>query len=204
MKQLLFFLLLLVYLPLAFAELSGGLTKIKLEEPGEIEGIPCKTEALLYPDGRLEGCLLSRDAVVAGHTFPEGSWPYFDPPGVLKCVFLKHDYEVQGYLLRGEGHHYQTCFHPNGWLRFGNLKEPAVIQGVPCEKSTPGIWVSRGPSGVYFHDNGRLKGCRLSKGVHSFKKHKWIEIDRDGSVVNVVFDEDHEARKSTNSVDNPP
>lgn len=204
MKRLLFALLLLVHLPLAFAELSGGLTKIKLDEPTEIEGIPCETEALFYSDGRLEGCLLSRDAVVARHTFPKGSWPYFDPPGVLKCVFLKHDYEVQGYLLRGESHHYQTCFHPNGWLSFGNLKEPTVIQGVPCEKSTPGIWVSKGPSGIYFHDNGRLKGCRLSRDVHSLEKHKWVDIDREGNVVNVEFDNDDKAQMKAGTVDNLP
>lgn len=187
---------LLIILPLALlhapalAELKSELTKIELAGPTEIEGIPCKDEALLYSDGRLEGCRLSRDAKVAGHMFPEGSWPYFDPPGTLKCVFLEHDYEVQGYLLRGEGHHYQTCFHPNGWLKFGNLKEPTVIQGVPCEKSTPKTWLSYGPSGIKFHDNGRLEGCRLSRDIHSFKKHKWIEIDRDGNVVNVIYEEE--------------
>ena len=190
MKNLIFVLLPVMLSCTAFAELKGGLSRLELAEPTEIDGIPCKEEALLYPDGRLEGCRLSRDAKVAGHLFPAGSWPYFDPPGTLKCVFLKHDFEVQGYLLRGESHYYQTCFHPNGWLRFGNLKEATVIQGVPCEKSTRKIWLSKGPSGVYFHDNGRLKGCRLSRDIHSFKQHKWIEIDREGNVVNVVFDED--------------
>lgn len=135
----------------------------------------------------MEGCLLARETVVAGHTFPEGSWPYFDPPGVLKCVFLAHDYKVQGYLLRGEGHNYQTCFHPSGWLEFGNLKEPTVIQGVPCGISSFRVWMSKGPSGIKFHDNGRLKGCRLSEDIHSFKKDKWVEIDREGNVVNVVL-----------------
>lgn len=46
------------------------------------------------------------------------------------------------------------------------------------------------PSGIYFHDNGRLKGCRLSRDIHSFKKHKWIEIDREGNVVNLVEEDD--------------
>lgn len=188
MKRLLLTSLILVSVSLAFAEFTGDLTKVELAEPTEIEGIPCHKEALMYPDGRLEGCLLSRDAKVAGHAFPAGSWPYFDPPGVLDCVFLAHDYTVQGYLLRGESHHYQTCFHPNGWLKFGNLKDPTDIQGVPCQKSTPGIWLSKGPSGIYFHDNGRLKGCRLSRDVHSFKKDKWIDIDREGKVVNLVLD----------------
>jgi len=91
---------------------------------------------------------------------------------------------------RGERTKYQACFHPNGWLRFGNLKEPTIIQGVPCEKSTRKIWLTKGPSGIYFHDNGRLKGCRLSRDVQSFKKHKRIEIDREGNVVNVIFEED--------------
>ncbi len=174
----------------AFAGFEGGLTRLELPEATEIEGVPCKDEALLYPDGRLEGCRLSRDAKVAGHLFPAGSWPYFDPPGILKCVFLERDHEVQGYLLRGEGHNYQTCFHPNGWLSFGNLKAATVVQGVPCEKSTRKLWLTKGPSGIYFHDNGRLKGCRLSRDIHSFKQHKWIEIDRDGNVVNVVYEKD--------------
>ena len=173
---------------------SGGLTERVLNEPQVIDGIPCHKEALLFPDGRLEGCLLARDAVIAGHAFPAESWPYFDPPGVLKCVFLAHDHEVQGYLLRGKGNDFQTCFHPNGWLRFGNLAEATVIQGVPCEKSTFGMWVLKGPSGVTFHDNGRLKGCRLSRDVNEFKKHRWIEIDRDGNVVNLQDGEDGKQR----------
>lgn len=144
MKQLLLILLSAPFSLSAIAEFTGGLTKLELAEPTEFEGVPCKDEALLYADGRLEGCRLSRDAKVAGHMFPEGSWPYFDPPGTLKCVLLEHDHEVQGHLLRGESHHYQTCLHPNGWLRFGNLSEPTVIQGVPCEKSTRKIWLSKG------------------------------------------------------------
>ena len=190
LKKLVLILQILILSPSAYAEFTGGLTKLELDEPTEIDGIPCMDEALMYPDGRLEGCSLAHDTKVAGHMFPKGSWPYFDPPGVLKCVFLEYDFEVQGYLLRGERTNYQTCFHPNGWLRFGNLKEPTVIQGVPCEKSTREIWLSKGPSGIYLHDNGRLKGCRLSRDVHSFKKHKWIEIDREGNVVNVVSEED--------------
>lgn len=194
MSRLSMLLLLLVYFPAVNAEFSGKLTELKLEEPTEIDGIPCMNEALMYPDGRLEGCSLARDAVVAGHKFPKGSWPYFDPPGVLKCVFLEHDYKVQGYLLRGERTHYQTCFHPNGWLSFGNLKEATVIQGVPCEKSTVDIWLRKGPSGVNFHDNGRLKSCRLSEDINEFKKHKLIKIDRDGNVINVVFDENEDSK----------
>jgi hypothetical protein len=31
------------------------LKKLELTEPTEIDGIPCKHEALLYPDGHLEG-----------------------------------------------------------------------------------------------------------------------------------------------------
>lgn len=55
MKQLLFALQLLTLLPSAHAEFTGGLKKLELTEPTEIDGIPCKHEALLYPDGHLEG-----------------------------------------------------------------------------------------------------------------------------------------------------
>ena len=178
MKQLLFVFWMLI-LPLsAHADITWVLAIYYPSFPTLLVGIPCKKEALLYPDGHLEGCLLARDADVNGHVFPEDSWPYFDPPGVLKCVFLAHDYKVQGYPLRGEGHNYQTCFHPNGWLAFGNLSEPTEIQGVPCGISTFWKWILKGPSGISFHDNGRLKGCRLSKDVNQFRKDQWIEIDR--------------------------
>jgi hypothetical protein len=126
-----------------------------------------------------------------GHTFPEGSWPYFDPPGVLKCAFLSRACKVQGYLLRGEGNNYQTCLHPNGWLAFGNLREPTKNQGVPSGVSTFWKWMLNGPSGIRFHENGRLRGCRLSKDVNEFKKDQWIEIDREGNVVNVVAKEEN-------------
>ena len=114
MKKLILISLMLVCALPSFAEFKGRLTEVKLDQPTEIEGLLCMNEALMYPDGRLEGCSLARDTKVSGHMFPKGSWPYFDPPGVLKCVFLEHDYEVQGYLLRGEGINYQTCFHTNG------------------------------------------------------------------------------------------
>ena len=146
---LLFLLALQAPVPSTFAEITGTLTEVELDTPTEIDGIPCKKEALLFPDGKLEGCLLARDTTVSGHLLPEGSWPYFDPPGVLKCVFLNSDFEIQEYLLRGEGHNYQTCFHPNG----------------------------------------RLKGCRMSRGVNLFEKYQWIEIGREGNVVNVEFKE---------------
>lgn len=48
----------------------------------------------------------------------------------------------------------------------------------------------KGASGVQFHDNGRLKGCRLSENIHLFKKYEWIEVDRKGNVEYVVFNDD--------------
>lgn len=187
MKQRLLLLVMLVFFPVVFAGCSGQQSEHELGEITEIDGIPC-FDPDVHSDGRLENCLLARDAVVAGNQFPSGSWLFFDPPGVLRCVFLAHDYEVQGYVLRGKGHDYQTCFHPNGRLSFGSLKEPTVIQGVSCEKGTFMTWLLKGKAGVKFHDNGRLKGCLLSEDVHLFKEGQWIDVGREGDVLNVVFE----------------
>ena len=189
MKQQLIFLATLVFFLLVFAGCSGQQAEHGSGETTEINEISC-VDPDVHSDGRLENCLLARDAVVVGNRFPSGSWLFFDPPGVLRCVFLAHDYEVQGYVLRGKGHDYQTCFHPNGRLSFGNLKEPTVIQGIPCEKGTFMTWLFKGKACVKFHDNGRLKGCLLSEDVNLFKEGQWIDVGREGDVLNAVFEGD--------------
>ena len=49
MKLLLLLLQSVLTLPLAHAEFSGELTKLKLNEPTEIDGIPCEKEAHSSP-----------------------------------------------------------------------------------------------------------------------------------------------------------
>jgi len=147
--------------------------------------IPCN-ESSVDEDGRLEWCEISRDAEIQGHLFPAKTRLEFDENGNLDCCFLNRNTELEGRVYRGKGHAFQTCFHPNGRLRFGNLENPEVIQGIPCEKSNFWIWTFKGKAGVYFHDNGQLESCLLAEDLelqgHHFKKGNHIHLDRNGKV----------------------
>lgn len=172
-----------IIIMLAAPHLRGGNPP---QEQSVASALPCFKES--YDDeGRIEWCTLARDAQVSGHAFPEGTRLGFDSEGRLDCCFLARDTALQGHQCRGKGHNYQTCFHPNGTLRFFSLVEPEHIQGVLCDKSTFWKWVFSGNAGVELHDNGSLKGCLVAEDVQiqgkPFKKGGRVAFDPAGKVV---------------------
>ena len=156
----------------------------RIEGTRIIEGIPCTDLAWWTEDGRLDSCYLAQDTRIGRVDLPKGTSVGLDEKGRPSCVFLPGDSEVQGLLLRGHGHDYQTCFHPNGKLRFGNLRRDTEIQGISCRRATFLIYVFIGNAGVTFHESGSLKGCLMAEDAtvdgKTFRKGDRIELDEMG------------------------
>lgn len=172
---------------LAGAGPASASERRKLRQPAEFDGVLCTRYAWVNEDGSLDSCFLAEDTVLNGQELPAGTKVDFDEDGNPGCVFLPGDTEIEGHLLRGHGHDYQTCFHPNGRLRFGSLADREEIQGIPCQRATFFTWIFSGDASVRFHENGALKNCLVAEEFEyrgeTFKRRKRIELDPDGWVV---------------------
>ena len=89
--------------------------------------------------------------------------------------------DIEGYQCRGHGHDFMTTFHPDGRLKLCWMPENRDIQGVPCAAFSFWADIFGNPSGVYFHANGSLAECRLSRDVTvggvRFRKNDRIVLD---------------------------
>jgi hypothetical protein len=167
---------------------SDFIAVTRLDQPTEIHGIPCmgvikyqKNGIIAYctlsrdyphsnqvlPSGsqltfdeqeKLRSCTLSKDTTIAGQILPAKTVAYFNPEGSVTNCFLSRDTLIQGHLVRGWGTNFETGFYPDGRLRLGWLAQEEEIQDVPCAPFR--FWTN---AGVSFHDNGKLKSCRLAK-----------------------------------------
>lgn len=158
----------------------------RLREPETIDGVPCRTKAWFHDSGRLASCTLDAEATLEGRTLPAGTRVGLDERGRPGCVFLPGPTEIDGHVCRGKGHGFQTCFHPNGALRFCNLEQPEWIQGVPCQRSTFFIEIFVGRAGVTFHEDGRLRGCLLAgpfeRDGRRLERGTRVEFDAEGAL----------------------
>ncbi len=161
-------------------------TRHKLKSTRTFDGVPCVRYAWTFEDGKLHSCFLAEPMEIAGHRLPEGTHAHFDPEGRLEMCFLGKDTRLEGQVCRGHGHGYMTTFHPNGRLRLCWLKQAGEIQGVPCQRATFLTDLIGASSGVYFHDNGQLKGCEVSRVFtmegRSFAKGDRVQLKADGTL----------------------
>ena len=159
----------------------------RLLQPKEIQGVLCTTRAWYKPDGKLSACVLARETAFGTLTLPAGSRVDFDSDRRPGTVFLPRDTVIEGHCCIGEGHDTMTEFHPNGRLKFCNLRQPELIDGIPCQKSTAWIWMTQGGAATTFHDNGKLSSCLLFADVtiegQTFKKGKHINLDPEGKII---------------------
>jgi hypothetical protein len=126
--------------------------------------------AWFFADGGLAECSVSREIIFGEITVPGKSWINLTHDSYLDYVFLAHDTPVNGYLCKGgsflgptEGA--VTVLYPSGKLKTCWLAVvDSVVDGVPCARAS--FWADAfgGNSGTYFHENGRLKSCQLSRG----------------------------------------
>ena len=143
--------------------------RTKLQQPAEIQGYPCaKGYAWFFTGGNLQRCTVSQEVVFAEARVPAESIIVLQPDGKPNYVFLGHDAEVAGYKCRGGGllgpaEGPVTAFFPNGKLKVCWLASDQTVQGVPCRHASFVADTFSGDAGVYFHESGKLKSCKLSQ-----------------------------------------
>ena len=163
-------------------------TSEKLAVPREIEGVPCVGWASFTAEGRLAGCVISREHSFGGVILPGNTQVRRFHPGMTpKDVHLGKDTMLDGHACLGRGPgEWMTGFHPNGRLEYCFLVADATIDGVPCRHGS--FWGEiTGGVIVRFHDNGRLAACRLAADVtitgQTYAKGERIALDAEGEVV---------------------
>lgn len=169
-------------------EEPGGDARVLTQgETKEIQGIICEGMVTYYKDGKLETCILARDDTLSGNLIPAGSGIALDRNGIISRCSLPRDTYIQGHFCKGEGPtSWHTCFYPDGKLSLIWLAKDEVIQGIPCKEASFMSDVFGGGAGVSFHQNGKLKRCKLSGGVtiggKSYEKGEHLNFDSTGTL----------------------
>jgi hypothetical protein len=152
------------------------LTHKTLDKPTEIQGYPCqKGDAWFHSGGQLQKCAVAREVQFGETTVPAGSMIALRPDGKADYAQMASDSDVLGMKCMGAGwlgvaEGSVVGFYPNGKVKVCFLAEPQTVQGVPCSRG--GFWatLSGGDPGVYFHENGKLKQCRLAEDYAGLRK----------------------------------
>jgi hypothetical protein len=172
MKRLVLVVLLCGLVGAGLAANEAQLQRKTLAQSIEIHGYQCaKGNAWFYTDGKLKECAVARDTDFGVARAPAGSWINLTRDGKPDFLFLVRDTNILGYSCRGgnrllgptEGA--TTGFYPSGKLKYCWLTADREVQGVPCAGSS----MFSGKSEVDFHEDGRLKGCKLAKDYGSLK-----------------------------------
>jgi len=103
-------------------------------------------------------------------TVPQESWINLTHDGHPDYVFLAHDAHVADYFCKGGGflgprEGAMTALYPSGKLKTCWLAADTVVDGLPCVHASIRADAFGGGSGTYFHENGRLKSCKLARGA---------------------------------------
>ena len=77
-----------------------------------------------------------------------------------------------------------TALYPSGKLKTCWLAADSVVDGIPCVHASMLADAFGGGSGTEFHENGRLKSCKLSRnfmiGDHAFHQGDRVGFDGNG------------------------
>lgn len=148
-----------------------------LDHPALIQGYPCAADyAWFFADGRLNRCFLSRDIDIGEAHVPGGSVVELFADGSLSYVMLKRntvigEVECSGGGPLGPAEGSVTELYPSGKVKLCFLPADQTVQGVPC--AAGGFWKAMAghDQPVEFHENGKLKSCRLSRAFGNRKKY---------------------------------
>jgi antitoxin component YwqK of YwqJK toxin-antitoxin module len=116
---------------------------------------------------------------------------HFTEEGVFDWCFLQENTEIQGLLCSGDGHGFQTTFHPNGQLKTAYLVKDQSVQQIPCAKFrflSAVFNPIHGKNGnTSFHENGQLRYCELSENFtidgERFKRGDALRFDPKGALI---------------------
>ena len=130
-----------------------------------------------YAGGHLRSCKVVNETSFGEIRVPAGSRITLTPDGAPMFVFLAHDAQVGSHVCRGGGSEsYSTALYSSGKLKECWLAGDQVVQGVPCTGASFLADVIGGSVGVIFHENGKLRTCKLSKDFRSLKRGDHIEL----------------------------
>ena len=119
-------------------------------------------------------------------TAPRKSWIHLTRNGAAQFIFLAHDAQIDGYACRGGGHDYSTALYPDGKLKTCWLAADSMVNGIPCMRAGFVADVFGGGVETDFHENGHLKGCKLSRdatiGDRTFHRGDHIRLDETGQM----------------------
>jgi hypothetical protein len=151
----------------------------KLAEPQQIDEIPCAAGYVwYYKDGGFASCALYRDAKVVGVELPAGTTVFFKEDGQFDYCWLSQPTVIQGFECKGHGHSTMTGFYPSGKLGYFWPPEDLEVDGVPCKAT--------GFASVVLHENGKLRGCRLSRTAtiqgRTFQEGDDVAFDESGNL----------------------
>jgi hypothetical protein len=132
---------------------------------------------------------LARDTGFGEALVPAGSYIYLLEDGTPSYVYLSRDTEIHGHSCRGVSHDLMTSFYPGGQLKVCWLASDQEIQGVPCVQTTfLGKLFEGAAVAVFFHQNGRLESCKVSRDVtiqgEAFKRGQTVYLDSQGKLAN--------------------
>ena len=132
--------------------------------------------------------VLAQEDTVLGNTVPAGTQLNFDKNGILLFIALPHPMKLQEVMCNGEGPgSWHTVLYPSGQLKLAWPSEDQDVQGIPCREATFFTEMFGGGAGLYFHPNGKLRRCKLSKDFiiegRSFKRGEHPEFDEQGRLV---------------------
>ncbi len=169
---------------------SGVPRVFTLVEPAAYRGYwlqPYSTVEL-YADGVLKAASLGAEELAFGDAYVDSTvlpqpqlplftgWTTFYPNGRVETGFASRVFVSDG-VPYAPGHRLE--FAPTGAVRVGVLASghrPRTIQGVDCEPGSP----------VWFHENGRLRYCKLGDdavlGGDHYRRGQSVAFDRDGEV----------------------
>lgn len=164
-------LLILGVLVAVCARSTQPLIRVRVAQNTSIQGYPCaRGYAWFYQNGALNRCTVSRDTSFGEAQIPTGAIIQLRPDGTTQYVMLAHDAVVAGYKVRGGGplgpaEGAITSFYRSGKLHTIYLVEDQTIQGVPCRGGQWGIFTDpiNGGNFVEFYENGKLRGCKLTR-----------------------------------------
>jgi hypothetical protein len=166
-------------------EKSPRLYDYFLNEPQEVNGIPCRGPFTLDESGALYGFILAEDHTLNGSRLPAGSRfeasLYRDGNRSGYMIFLPHPAEIQGYQVRHKGgwEDYKVSFYNDGSLMSFKTEGDMEINGIPCKGGPKG-------SDIILYPDGRLLSCYLSRdfmsGDTEYRVGTRILVDLEGRI----------------------
>lgn len=178
-------LLFCLVLPSACWAFAPNSIRNKLQHNTTIQGYPCARGSIwFYPSGALNQCVLARVWTVGDAHIPRNSILILRSDGTVDYVLLSHDTVIDGY--RSEGGAFMgtaegvvTAFYPSERVLSLYLTKDHMIQGVPCRGN--GWSMLSDPIGngnqVEFYEEGKLRGCKLTRDYGGGKKGQRIELE---------------------------